>query len=160
VPAPEPGETLPPLALVDEGGAAFARPSGETLYVVFKTTCPTCELTWPYLDRIRRAAEGGGLRVVAVSQDPPGPTRAFGERLGARLETVYDPEPWPASDALGVTNVPTLLRVGPDGVVAESVVGFDRARMEGLASRAAALAGRPASPLFAPHERVPALKAG
>jgi hypothetical protein len=160
VSALEPGETLPPLALRDERGANVPRPSGETLYVVFKTTCPTCELTWPYLDLIRRAAQGGALRVVAISQDPPGPTREFGKRLGANVETVYDPEPWPASDALGVTNVPTLFRVEPGGVIAETVVGFDRARMEGLATRAAALAGRASTPLFQPHERVPALKPG
>jgi hypothetical protein len=156
----EPGETLPPLALRDERGAPFPLPSGETLFVVFKTTCPTCELTWPYLDRIRRAAEGGALRVVAVSQDPPGPTREFGERLGVDVETVYDPEPWPASDALGVANVPTLFRVERGGAIAETIVGFDRARMEGLAARAAALAGRAPTPLFQRHERVPALKPG
>ncbi|HEY1434979.1 MAG TPA: TlpA disulfide reductase family protein [Thermoanaerobaculia bacterium] len=160
MPALEPGAKLPPLALRDERGAAFPLPHAETLYAVFKTTCPTCELTWPYLDRIRRAAEGGGLRVIAVSQDPEGPTRAFGERLGTRLETVYDREPWAASDALGVANVPTLLHVEPDGRIAETIVGFDRARLEALAARAAALAGRPPAPLFHPHERVPALKAG
>jgi len=160
VPALEPGAKLPPIALRDERGAAFSLPTGETLYVVFKTTCPTCELTWPYLDRIRRAAEGGGLRVVAISQDAPGATRAFEKRLGTALETAYDPEPWPASDALAVENVPTLFRVAPGGLIQETVVGFDRARMEGLAARAAALAHRPPAPLFHPHERVPALKAG
>lgn len=156
----EPGAQFPKVALRDERGAPFPLPAGETLYVVFKTTCPTCELAWPYLDRIRRAAEGGGLRVVAISQDDPKPTRAFGERLGTSLETVYDPEPWPASDALGLTNVPTLLRVAPRGEIAETVVGFDRARMEGLARRAAELAGRAPAPLFEPHERVAAFKPG
>jgi peroxiredoxin len=160
VSALEPGAQFPEVALRDERGAPFSLPAGETLYVVFKTTCPTCELAWPYLDRIRGVAEGGGLRVVAVSQDPPKPTRAFGEGLGTRVETAYDADPWPASDALGVTNVPTLIRVAPDGRIAETIVGFDRARMEGLAHRAAELAGRAPAPLFQPHERVPALKPG
>lgn len=156
----EPGAKLPPLALADERGAPFPLPAGETLYAVFKTTCPTCALTWPYLDRIRAAASGGGLSVVGVSQDDPGATRAFGEQAGARVATAYDAAPWPASEALGVEIVPTLFRVRPDGVVAETVVGFDRARLEGFARRAAELAGRAASPLFRADEKVPAIKPG
>jgi len=155
----EPGAPFPPLALSDERGKPIDAPSGETLYAIFKTTCPTCELTWPFLDRIRRASPSG-LRILAVSQDDPSKTAAFYKRLDVGLETAYDPEPWTASDELGVENVPTLLRVSPKGVVEETIVGFDRARMEGLSKRAAALAGRPAAPLFRADEHVPAIKPG
>jgi len=153
-----PGTTLPRLSLADENGAKLPAPSGETLYAVFKTTCPVCELTWPYLERIRQI--GAGLGILAVSQDDRGKTRAFGERLGTALPTAYDPEPWKASDALGVTNVPTLFRVGPTGKIEETVVGFDRARMEGLARRAAELAGKPHAGLFRANDQVPAIKPG
>jgi thiol-disulfide isomerase/thioredoxin len=159
VAALEPGAPFPPLALSDDRGKTIHAPAGETLYAIFKTTCPTCELTWPFLDRIHKASPAG-LRIVAVSQDDAGKTAAFNRRLGVSLETAYDLDPWPASDALGVTNVPTLFRVGPTGVVEETIVGFDRARMEGLSRRAAALAGRPAPPLFRADEHVPAIKPG
>jgi len=160
VPVLEPGAKLPALALSDERGAPVAPPEGETLYVVFKTTCPTCALTWPYLERIGRAAQGGRLHVLAISQDPPEETRDFERRVGARVPAVYDPPPYSASDALGVSTVPTLLRVGSDGTIAESVIGFDRARLESLARRAADLAGRPPAPLFGPDEKAPAIKPG
>ncbi len=157
----EPGAPFPPIALSDERGKTIDAPTGETLYAIFKTTCPTCELTWPFLDRIRKTSGSGkGLRILAVSQDDPGKTEAFNKRLGIRLETAFDLDPWPASDELGITNVPTLLRVGPNGVVEETIVGFDRARMEELSKRAAALAGRPAAPLFRADEHVPAIKPG
>ena len=104
----------------------IARRGGETLYAVFKTTCPTCELTWPFLERIRQIAEGGDLRVVAVSQDDAAKTTGLRRAARRGSRPLYDPEPWPASDALGVTNVPTLFRVGADGTIAETVVGFDR----------------------------------
>ena len=155
----EPGDPFPPIALSDERGKAIDAPAGETLYAIFKTTCPTCELTWPFLDRIRKA-NPSGLRILAVSQDDPGKTAAFNKRLGVGLETAFDLDPWTVSDELGVTNVPTLLRVGPNGVVEETIVGFDRARMEGLSKRSAALAGRPAAPLFRADEHVPAIKPG
>ena len=153
----EPGTRLPRLPLTDEKGSPFPVPAGEALYAVFKTTCPTCALTWPFLERLRSK---GGLPIVAVSQDDPASSRAFAEKLATRLDTAFDAEPWPASRALGVETVPTLFRVGRDGAVAETVVGFDRARMEGLARRAAQLAGRPAVPLFRPDENVPPLKPG
>ena len=79
-------------------------PAGETLYAFFKTTCPTCELTWPYLERLRVLAGDGGVAVVAVSQDDPGRTEAFNERLSTRIPTLYDPPPWRASDAVGDVN--------------------------------------------------------
>ncbi len=106
------------------------------------------------------AAWAGGLEVLAVSQDDARKTRDFAERLGTRLDTAYDASPWPASDALGVTSVPTLFRVGADGVVAETVVGFDRERMRSLARRAAALAGKPPVELFLPDDHAPAIKPG
>lgn len=160
MPVLEPGARFPDLALTDEGGAPFPRPRGEAIYAVFKTTCPTCEFTWPFLDRIRKSAEGGELAIVAVSQDDPATTREFEQRLGTDLPTAYDPRPWPASDTLGVENVPTLFHVRTDGTVAETVVGFDRARLERLADRAAQLAGRDPAPLFRPDERVPPIKPG
>ncbi len=157
----DPGTRFPELTLRDASGAAAApRTGAETVYAVFKTTCPTCELTWPYLEKIRKIADGGPLAIVAVTQDDAAKTEAFGSRLRTKLDTLYDREPWPASDALGVTNVPTLFRVGADGVIAETVVGFDRTSMQGLAARAAALAGKPAPELFAPSDPAPAFKPG
>ncbi len=156
----DPGTPFPSIALQDETGAAVAAPTGETLYAIFKTTCPTCELAWPYLERIRRIGNGGGLAIVAVAQDDPRRSREFAERLGTHLDTAYDPSPWPASDALGVENVPTLFRVGADGVVAETLVGFDRERFRALARRAAALAGKPPAELFRPEDQAPAIKPG
>ena len=156
----DPGTPFPPIALRDETGAPAASPNGETLYAVFKTTCPTCELAWPYLERIRRIGDGTGLLGVAVAQDDPAKSRAFADRLGTRLETAYDPSPWEASDALGVTSVPTLFRVGGDGVIAETVVGFDRERFRGFARRAAALAGKPPAELFLPSDSAPPIKTG
>lgn len=160
MPALEPGARIPPLAFTDEHGSPFPTPPGETLYAVFKTTCPTCALTWPFLERIRAAAEGGGLSVLAVSQDDPAEAREFADRLGTRIPTAFDLEPWPGSEALGVETVPTFFRVGPDGTIVETAVGFDRARMEGFAREAAELAGRAPSTLWRPGESVPAVKPG
>src|SRR5206468_9620048 len=76
VAALDPGVFMPPLSLQDENGNPTPLLLGETLYVAFKTTCPTCALAWPFLERVRQASEGG-MRVVASSQDPPPAPREF-----------------------------------------------------------------------------------
>jgi peroxiredoxin len=160
VAALEPGAPFPSITLRDAKGASLPKPDGETLFVVFKTTCPTCEFTWPYLERLRQAAGSQGLRILAVSQDPPDKAAAFNARLGSKVETAFDPQPWPASDRLGVDTVPSFFRVTPDGRLAETAVGFSRDRMEVFAQRAAAAAGKPYEKLFRPGEQVPSTKAG
>ncbi len=126
----------------------------------FKTTCPTCELAWPYLERIRAFGQGGALSVFAVSQDDPDSTKRFYSDLGVSIPTVYDAAPWMASAAVELTSVPTFFLVGADGVVRDAVVGFQRHKMEEFAGEAARLAGRRAPTLFSPDEHVPAMKPG
>ena len=53
MPVLEPGISFPPVALLDAEGRPAPRPKGETVYAFFKTTCPTCDLTWPFLERVR-----------------------------------------------------------------------------------------------------------
>jgi len=152
---------MPSLPLTDEDGRALPAATGaaETLYVAFKTTCPTCALTWPYLERVRQASEGG-MRVVAISQDSPAATREFQESHGAHVEVAYDAPPWPASESLGVTTVPTFFRVRPDGTIEERVEGWDRERMRGFARRGAVLADRESVDIIRPGDQVPAFKPG
>jgi len=156
----DPGSRLPSVALRDEKGRAAAFPEGDTLYGFFKTTCPASELAWPYLARIRSLAEGGDLAVVAVSQDDPETTARFYQRLGIAIPTLYDPDPWTASEALGLTAVPTFLLVGEDGALRDRYEGFGRSKMEEFAQRAVAQAGRAVASLFAPGEDAPAIKPG
>jgi peroxiredoxin len=151
---------FPSIALRDERGRAAGISPGEVLYAFFKTTCPTCELAWPYLDRVWKIAEGGGLSVLAVSQDDPETTARFYEGLGVAVPTLYDRDPWKASEAVGLTNVPTFFVVGMDGVIRDVAVGFQRHKMEEFAGLAADRAGRRAAPLFSPGENVSAMKPG
>ena len=95
-----------------------------------------------------------------MSQDDRPETAAFNRRLGVQLETLYDPPPWKASSALGLTNVPTLFLVGANGRIRETVVGFVRPRLEELARRAAKVSGRPAARLFRIGAHIPLIVPG
>jgi peroxiredoxin len=156
----QPGSSFPNIPLQDQAGRRASLPGGTVLYGFFKTSCPTCELAWPYLDRVRQAGEGSDFSVWGVSQDDPEATENFSRRLGLSMPTLYDPNPWPASNRLGLTTVPTFLVVGPDGRIQDETTGFQRRKMEEWAELAARLAGRPAPKLFGPDEKVPAIKPG
>lgn len=105
-------------------------------------------------------ATGGPVAIVAISQDDPDVTSTFNQRLGVHLDTLYDPPPWKASRALGLTNVPTIFLVGSDGKIRETLVGFLKGKMEEFARHAAALAGHPEGTLFGPSDQVPEIKPG
>jgi peroxiredoxin len=151
---------FPTIALRDDEGQTAGIPDGETLYAFFKTACHACELAWPYLNRVREIAEGGDLSVLAISQDDPEATKHFYEDLDIAIPTLYDGEPWPASEAAGLTSVPTFFVVGRDGVIRDAVVGFQRHKMEEFAELAADRSGRQSAVLFSPGENVPAMKPG
>jgi len=155
----EPGAMFPQIELETESSARFVPPAAETLYVFFKTTCPTSELSWPHLERIRRIA-ADALPIFAVSQDEPSETAAFNERLGVQVETLYDPPPWRASAALGLTNVPTFFLVAPGGRIRETIVGFQRPKLEALAKRAGKLSGRGSVRLFPIGQKIPLIVPG
>jgi hypothetical protein len=158
VPLLGPGSPFPPLDLRDSRGdaLALAQPGREALYVFFKTTCPTCELLWPYLDRLRLRL-GEKLEIVAVSQDDPGETDRFSRDLDTGVRTVYDPPPWRASEEMGLENVPTMFLVGGDGRIRETIQGFQKAKLEELASQRSGNGGHP---LFRPDENVPQIRPG
>jgi len=155
----EPGEVFPDIELETESGARFVPPREEAVYGFFKTTCPTSELAWPHFDRLGRIG-GERFPMFAVSQDDREATAAFHARLKVRLETLYDPEPWKASARLGLTNVPTFFHVAAGGRIRETIVGFQRPKLEALARRAGKLAGRPSVRLFPIGEHIPLIVPG
>jgi len=160
VASPDPGIVFPFHELRTENGESARFPPGEALYAFFHTECPTSEIAIPFLERLRSIGEGRGLAVLAVSQDDPSDTAGVRRRLGIAIETLYDPPPWKASEALGLVSVPTFVSVGRGGRVEKVVVGLQKERLEAYAEQAAALAGRPSRPFFRPDENVPAIRPG
>ena len=109
--------------------------NGRALLAFFKVGCPTCQLTFPFLDRI---AKGGNLQVAGISQDSPSATRDFRERLGVTFLTLLDDSSagYPVSKAYQLTNVPTLFLVDPDRTILSAEHGFSKAELTDLGRRA------------------------
>ena len=84
---------------------------GPLLVVFFKITCPVCQFTLPFLNRIHQA---GTLPVFGISQNDDADTREFVQEFGIEYPVLLDPEDadFPASNAYGISSVPTLFLIG------------------------------------------------
>jgi peroxiredoxin len=154
-----PGFSLPK----PEGGSLELTVPGKTptLLAFYKNSCPTCQLTLPFLQRLFERVEGAPLDFWGISQDSAADTRAFGEQYGITFPLGHDAPEYPVSKAYGLTHVPTVILVEPDGSVSRLLVGFSKADLEALASllhRRFRIPG--VTPLFVPTDDVPEVKPG
>jgi peroxiredoxin len=126
--------------------------AGPALLAFFKISCPVCQFALPYLERIHTP---GRLPVFTVSQNGPEDTKQFNRAYGITVPTLLDEESrnFPASNAFGISTVPTLFVVERDGTVSRVVEGWSRRDIEHLA----AIAG--VQP-FREGERIPDWKSG
>ena len=125
------------------------------LLAFFKVSCPTCQYTFPFLERIYRGRANPDIGMYAISQDDAESTREFDREFGITLPTLLDREEdgYPASNAYGLSLVPSLFLVEPDGRISLALAGFDKKGMEALGRR---LGKEP----FEPDENVPEWRAG
>jgi peroxiredoxin len=123
-----------PLATADVVAKGHGLP---VLLAFFKTSCPICQLTWPYLQRLHEAYGGRAVHVVGVSQNDGRSSRAYyAEFGGATFDLLLDPEPgFAASNAFDVDAVPHLVLLSPQGIVLDVFAGWSKKRMEALGAR-------------------------
>jgi len=132
--APAPEFTLPdldgrPMSL------AQLRQGRAALVVFFKASCPVCQMTLPFLNRLLPSDK---VSVVTISQDDAVLTQRFRARFGVTVPTLLDDEDhgYPVSNDYRIAHVPSLFLVEPDGVVSLAVNGFSKADLETIGARA------------------------
>jgi cytochrome c biogenesis protein CcmG/thiol:disulfide interchange protein DsbE len=127
----------------------------------FKVSCPVCQYTFPFLERLYKAYRNNGVALVGVSQNNPKETAAFNKEFGVTFPVVLDPQDkYPVSNAYGLTNVPTLFWIGRDGEIEVSSVGWSKADFEEIAQKMADAAATSPTIIFQPGEQVRDFQAG
>lgn len=122
---------------------------GPALLCFFKVTCPTCQFTFPFLERLHQ----GGAPVIAVAQNGADETREFNREFGITFPALLDQDGYPISDAFGISTVPSLFLVARDGTVSVALEGFVKREMEALGRQFGI-------GVFRREENVPEWKAG
>ena len=144
-----------PFALRDE---LARRP---VVLAFFKGSCPVCQYAFPFLERLHKAHGGKNVALVGVSQDDAKATLAFMKDFGVTFPVLLDdPRLYAASNAYGLTNVPTTFLISPEGEIEFSTVSWSKADVEQLNRRLAALSNVTAGQIFFPGETVSEFKPG
>jgi peroxiredoxin len=160
----EPGKIAPDFSLKAVDGKDYSLDSllsrGPVVLAFFKISCPVCQFTFPFVQRIAERFAGKNVSVIGVSQDDELDTKDFNTEYGITFPTLLDDNGYAVSNEYGLTNVPTIFLVKSDGRVQLSCVGFDKAGLESIARELAQHQSIPPTPLFLPSEIVPDYKPG
>jgi cytochrome c biogenesis protein CcmG/thiol:disulfide interchange protein DsbE len=158
------GKSAPRFSLTATSGQklslAEALKTGPVLAAFFKVSCPTCQFTFPFLERIHEIHAGKNFTLWGISQNDARDTREFNKEFGLRFPVLLDEPGFPVSNQYGITNVPTLFLISPEGTIRISSVGFAKDDLEKAAAEAARASHTPAAPIFKPGEVVPQYKPG
>ena len=140
------GTTAPEFTLSSMDGKKFslreALARGPVLAAFFKVSCPTCQYAFPFLERIYKTYGNKNVTIVGVSQNEKKDTAAFIKEYGVTFPVLLDDtRTFPASNAYGLTNVPSIFWIAPDGEIEISSVGWDRQEIEDMSRKAAGTSG-------------------
>lgn len=159
------GTKAPDIELNTTDGKRFSLTSelarGPVVLVFFKVSCPTCQYALPFYERLFKAYGQKGVTVVGVSQNNVKDTVAFAKEFGITFPILLDDtNKYPASNAYGLTNVPSIFWIAQDAEIEISSVGWIRSDFEQI-NRKMAESGKvqPAMP-FKPGEDVRDFRAG
>jgi len=135
---------------------------GPVLAAFFKVSCPVCQFTFPYLERLYKRYGGDGVTFLGISQDDARDTKEFAKKFGATFPMALDEDQkgYPASNAYGLTMVPTIFLIESDGSVKFSCMGFDKKDLESIARELAERKKIAPAALFRTDESIPANKPG
>jgi peroxiredoxin len=122
------------------------------LLAFYKVSCPTCQYTFPYLDRI---AGQTNIPFFGVSQDDEQGTQEFSADFGIRFPSLLDcrKSGYPVSNSFGITHVPSLYLIDQDGRISWRSEGFSKSDLDQLGEYTGV---KP----FREGESIPSFKAG
>jgi peroxiredoxin len=141
------GETAPDFRLGDTNLDVLLA-NGPVLLAFFKISCPVCQFTFPFLERMADKAP-----VLGISQDDAESTDEFRRAFKLTFPLAIDDPGYPVSNAYKLTHVPSLFLVEPDRRISTAVSGFSKRDLQEIGQRFRA------SP-FREGERVPEFRPG
>ncbi len=159
------GTLAPEFTLPTTDGNQFslanALQRGPVVAAFFKVSCPVCQYTFPFIERLYQAYRNQGVTIVGVSQNDRKDTLRFMKEYGITFPVLLDDtKNYPASNAYGLTNVPTIFWISPDRQIEISSVGWSRADMEQINQLIANTADKRPAPLLLAGEEVADFRAG
>jgi peroxiredoxin len=124
---------------------------GPVALVFYKSECPTCQFTLPYVQKIfAQAGKTGGLTFWGISENDSDETRRFAQQYGITFDLLIDEHPYAVSAAYGLEFVPGIFLIDAEGRIKVSEFGFTKAGLNMIAG----------FEFFKPNDGLPATRPG
>jgi peroxiredoxin len=158
------GQTAPPIELAAADGKKYslkdALARGPVLAAFFKVSCPTCQYTLPFVERLFQQLRDQGAQIWGISQDNAKDSQHFAKEYSLSFPVLIDEKDYAVSNDYGLEYVPSYFLIAPDGRIEISGDGFSKrdflAIQRSLAGR---LSAKPPA-LFQANEKIPEFKPG
>jgi peroxiredoxin len=133
----ETGALAPHFTLLGIDGKEYSLPANAdgkpTLLVFFKTTCGTCDVAFPYINRLRDTYPDG-WNLWAVAQDPAATASKYARAHGIDYPVLIDAPRYEVSRLYDPPATPTLFLADARGRMIYSTHGFSKDDLNELAS--------------------------
>jgi peroxiredoxin len=133
---------------------------GPVLLAFFKISCPTCQYTLPYLERIQQQLRKQGVQIWGVAQDNAQDAARFAETYGLTFPILIDDRPYKISRDYRLEYVPSIFLVKSDGRIEISSEGFCKTDLLAIQKSLAQTLSATPPALFLPAETIPEYKPG
>ena len=132
------------------------------LAAFFKISCPVCQFTFPFLQRLHERYGSNDVIILGISQDDAKATASFAKQYGITFPIALDQKEkgYLASNAYGLTSVPTIFLIDPEGAVRVSSMGFVKKDLEQIAANLSERRKIAPAALFRTNETVPENRPG
>lgn len=131
---------------------------GPVLLTFYKKTCPTCQFTYPFLEKLHKHYTSKNFQVIGIGQDPE--TKEFSKQYGITFPMISDTADYAVSKQYHLTNVPTIFLITPDKKIQFIGVGFLKNEFLELSQKIASLTQKPTFDILKQGDNVPEFKAG
>lgn len=130
---------------------------GPLLLTFYKKTCPTCQFTYPFFEKLHEHYTSPTFQVVGIGQDPE--TKEFSQAYGITFPMVSDTPNYDVSRQYHLTTVPTAFLVNPDKSIDYVSIGFAKKDLEDICQLISTRTKKSTLEIFKGVD-VPAMKAG
>ena len=139
------GQAAPDFTLVDAKGEshrlADALTEGPVVLAFMKTSCGTCTLAFPYLERLHQAYPTDRWTIWGICHDPARAVESFAGRTGVTFPMLIDGDDFPVSRAYDPPATPTIFFVDREGTIRSGHYGLAKPDLNALTEQVAAALG-------------------
>jgi len=159
----EPGAPAPHFTLLALDGREYSLPDDRgdepLLLAFFRVKCATCDVAYPYINRLKDAYPAG-WQLWSVCQDDRERAAEYAERFSLNHPVLLDAAELEVSRLYDPPSTPALYLIGRDGRVEFTSEGFVKDDLNELGRRIAHLVGAEAVEIAPADDGSPALKPG